>query len=113
DPLCSLILSAPSPANPTYDPPSLHDALPISFGSSQVAISRGCGTSVSASAASTRVSRSITALLRGRRCFGPRRSTYDRPDRVNRSEEHTSELQSRFDIVCRLLLVIQKPSLRS
>src|SRR5207249_6298597 len=27
-----------------------------------------------------------------------------RPDRARRSEEHTSELQSRFDLVCRLLL---------
>src|SRR5699024_12698523 len=26
-------------------------------------------------------------------------------DEANRSEEHTSELQSRFDLVCRLLLV--------
>src|SRR2546428_3796051 len=26
------------------------------------------------------------------------------PDRVSRSEEHTSELQSRSDLVCRLLL---------
>src|SRR5207249_11195555 len=26
------------------------------------------------------------------------------PDPTNRSEEHTSELQSRFDLVCRLLL---------
>src|SRR6266704_5582777 len=26
------------------------------------------------------------------------------PDRTARSEEHTSELQSRFDLVCRLLL---------
>src|SRR5699024_12287989 len=32
----------------------------------------------------------------GRRCL--------RGDRVPRSEEHTSELQSRFDLVCRLLL---------
>src|SRR5699024_8775457 len=29
-------------------------------------------------------------------------------DRVVRSEEHTSELQSRFDIVCRLLLEKKK-----
>src|SRR5699024_12717213 len=28
----------------------------------------------------------------------------DRDVRVSRSEEHTSELQSRFDLVCRLLL---------
>src|SRR5699024_12195384 len=27
-----------------------------------------------------------------------------RPGTVDRSEEHTSELQSRFDLVCRLLL---------
>src|SRR5437868_12190538 len=27
-----------------------------------------------------------------------------RPHRIMRSEEHTSELQSRFDLVCRLLL---------
>src|SRR5438067_4617440 len=29
-----------------------------------------------------------------------------------RSEEHTSELQSRFDLVCRLLLEKKKPALR-
>src|SRR5437868_10416892 len=32
----------------------------------------------------------------------------DRGERV-RSEEHTSELQSRFDLVCRLLLEKKKP----
>src|SRR5699024_11990668 len=31
--------------------------------------------------------------------------------RLNRSEEHTSELQSRFDLVCRLLLEKKKKSL--
>src|SRR5699024_12508627 len=37
------------------------------------------------------------------------------PDGVARSEEHTSELQSRFDLVCRLLLekknqpIVEKP----
>src|SRR5699024_9972149 len=29
---------------------------------------------------------------------------------VLRSEEHTSELQSRFDLVCRLLLLLPRPS---
>src|SRR6266704_4107207 len=33
----------------------------------------------------------------------------DLPDRLERSEEHTSELQSRFDLVCRLLLEKKKP----
>src|SRR5207249_8971999 len=37
------------------------------------------------------------ALCRGRNCGG-------RLDLCPRSEEHTSELQSRFDLVCRLLL---------
>src|SRR5438105_14984312 len=38
-----------------------------------------------------------------------RRHAGDRPDdRVRRSEEHTSELQSRVDLVCRLLLEKKK-----
>src|SRR5699024_12226456 len=32
----------------------------------------------------------------------------DAPNMANRSEEHTSELQSRFDLVCRLLLETKK-----
>src|SRR5207249_5972616 len=35
-----------------------------------------------------------------------------RADRRPRSEEHTSELQSRFDLVCRLLLEKKKPHAR-
>src|SRR5438067_10620586 len=31
---------------------------------------------------------------------------------INRSEEHTSELQSRFDLVCRLLLEKKKRKVR-
>src|SRR5699024_8525561 len=41
------------------------------------------------------------------RCTAPSRSRTSRPTRTSprfRSEEHTSELQSRFDLVCRLLL---------
>src|SRR5207249_5765905 len=38
-------------------------------------------------------------------CFSDRSTaTGDRPRASTRSEEHTSELQSRFDLVCRLLL---------
>src|SRR5207249_3864306 len=39
------------------------------------------------------------------------RCTIDR-DSVQRSEEHTSELQSRFDLVCRLLLEKKKKSIK-
>src|SRR5699024_12072206 len=34
--------------------------------------------------------------------------SYQTNDQMNRSEEHTSELQSRFDLVCRLLLEKKK-----
>src|SRR2546430_13188880 len=70
---------------------SLHDALPISILSG----SAGPGA------------RSCVAAVRaGLRCAGaafPRRSA-----RVPRSEEHTSELQSQSNLVCRLLLEKKK-----
>src|SRR5438067_4394157 len=56
----------------------------------------------------------------GRLCFNWYRINITIPPRVNdvdlagatavRSEEHTSELQSRFDLVCRLLLEKKKTS---
>src|SRR5699024_11446747 len=39
-----------------------------------------------------------------RACASVSRSDCVPPSRTDRSEEHTSELQSRFDLVCRLLL---------
>src|SRR5689334_23697805 len=36
--------------------------------------------------------------------------TSNKPDRHVRSEEHTSELQSQFHLVCRLLLEKKKPA---
>src|SRR5207249_5752876 len=41
----------------------------------------------------------------------PGRNFGGRNDRMVRSEEHTSELQSRFDLVCRLLLEKKKKRL--
>src|SRR5438034_1805023 len=40
--------------------------------------------------------------------FGPARSVIERRRRSPRSEEHTSELQSHSDLVCRLLLEKKK-----
>src|SRR2546422_6347530 len=37
---------------------------------------------------------------------------YDEVEKQNRSEEHTSELQSRLHLVCRLLLEKKKPEER-
>src|SRR5438034_2589049 len=71
---------------------SLHDALPISSGGTPTArpwpFSSCC-----------------------RSCSGPRRCvrvTRSRRSTTSRSEEHTSELQSHSDLVCRLLLEKKK-----
>src|SRR5437868_14761202 len=50
--------------------------------------------------------RRMISHSRDRRCHGAWRPTF--PDGSARSEEHTSELQSRFDLVCRLLLEKKK-----
>src|SRR5437868_7716632 len=68
---------------------SLHDALPISRGRTRAARSR----------------RRTPAPPAGR---GAVRPSASRRRRRTRSEEHTSELQSRFDLVCRLLLEKKK-----
>src|SRR5699024_12172909 len=81
---------------------SLHDALPISavslLGPARVAgwlaHRQGCSSS------------RLLCWSRSRHLpLGRRRRRQVRSDEFSsRSEEHTSELQSRFDIVCRLLL---------
>src|SRR2546421_9674480 len=68
---------------------SLHDALPISGDTS----------------------RGRPARARGVR--PPGRRTRCRTPRARRSEEHTSELQSRSDLVCRLLLEKKKKKQQS
>src|SRR5690349_24073571 len=72
---------------------SLHDALPISR-----------------AAPGSSAARSATARAKVRRARGPgaARDPKPRPRRAPRSEEHTSELQSRRDLVCRLLLEKKK-----
>src|SRR5689334_24054466 len=75
---------------------SLHDALPISPGGSTASSS-----SASATPPATSPSRSA-APRRSPICSSPRRT------RRPRSEEHTSELQSQFHLVCRLLLEKKK-----
>src|SRR2546430_8465382 len=54
----------------------------------------------------------VAAVWRGRRLRGGQRSCRARaliaPDLADRSEEHTSELQSQSNLVCRLLLEKKK-----
>src|SRR5207249_10282369 len=72
---------------------SLHDALPISLQDA----SRGTNSARESE-------RSWSA-----RCPLP---LFPNAFRTGRSEEHTSELQSRFDLVCRLLLEKKKKNIR-
>src|SRR5699024_12796555 len=95
-PLCLLFLSSlfsPAPATTVLYTLSLHDALPISRFSRRGAHRRRPAR------------RRGPALNPG----GSHQFVAARASQCNaRSEEHTSELQSRFDLVCRLLLEKKK-----
>src|SRR5207249_10315721 len=91
---------------------SLHDALPISLraGPGVPATGRSpcetCGTDQSPLPLPEQIG---SCAAKPRRGFGRRLAIVQvlksQPSLGNRrSEEHTSELQSRFDLVCRLLL---------
>src|SRR5437588_7407534 len=102
DPVCvSVFFNATAPAE--IDTLSLHDALPISFrprssdfGFPAIMCRSRC------THARAPMSPSIAAL----RCCARAGVTATRA----RSEEHTSELQSHSDLVCRLLLEKKKHS---
>src|SRR3712207_8399694 len=84
---------------------SLHDALPIWFAVSRATPSRWrhCGRSTSTS------SRGSTCCLGG--LMSPLIVLHSVVAAAARSEEHTSELQSRQYLVCRLLLEKKKKNL--
>src|SRR5699024_12291301 len=91
---------SPSPSSFVVDPPapeiytlSLHDALPISE-----AVVRDI------SSKKNETDWMLDKRLKALRIFDKKSI----PERSERSEEHTSELQSRFDLVCRLLLEKKK-----
>src|SRR5260221_2611343 len=79
---------------PRSTPLSLHDALPI-WKREEEAVAAILGNGF--------VRRAVESVSYGGTQNGPRFS-----DRPRRSEEHTSELQSHSDLVCRLLLEIKK-----
>src|SRR5699024_11998870 len=92
---------------------SLHDALPISISPPSRVISKaicpclGLSRAVLSSVASIPWSTALRNICSSGAIM---RSSKDRSSSLSalltsrRSEEHTSELQSRFDLVCRLLL---------
>src|SRR5690606_40579040 len=98
------------PASTQLAPLSLHDALPISWGSSRTTrVSGPRWWCPSLPASSLRMQRhEVPARFAPR---GPAHADATRTSAVvsatrltDRSEEHTSELQSRENLVCRLLL---------
>src|SRR5207249_12085414 len=101
------------PPPPPLHPLSLHDALPI-YSSTRPALPCTAGTrpnstalpSVSAPSSHSTGPSSAISAVRGK-YDAPQPSGFRWPgwasaSCVTRSEEHTSELQSRFDLVCRL-----------
>src|SRR5690606_41994561 len=99
------------PATTTLSTLSLHDALPISRPSSQPAHARRtAGTSSDDSSRrdcgcrSARATRGSNVLRTSLSPTAPGRTSTS----SCRSEEHTSELQSRENLVCRLLLEKKK-----
>src|SRR5699024_12696196 len=104
--------ASPHPAPPDTPPPSLHDALPISvtaFNASYTGI-RCSGpsctpflvTRLTAHQTVSNMSQGMTGVSWWKVKGIPKSRAALAGER--RSEEHTSELQSRFDLVCRLLL---------
>src|SRR5207249_9330408 len=89
---------------------SLHDALPISGANLRAAQAQGHAVSESRregpAARDDAGASDVERLARPNREPGGPGSAASGAQRTSeaRSEEHTSELQSRFDLVCRLLL---------
>src|SRR5207249_12300746 len=87
---------------------SLHDALPISM--RPVKLSGSVADSTSGCSSGSSAAERSRAIISGKAYCSPATPATKRPPRISprRSEEHTSELQSRFDLVCRLLLEKKK-----
>src|SRR5205085_5294947 len=107
--------TSPTLPNHTSPPPpytlSLHDALPIC---SRASSSTSTCQTPSGSAIRSRLSRRIVSGSINSPAFTSTRNdplraaSFARSAAIRRSEEHTSELQSQSNLVCRLLLEKKK-----
>src|SRR5690606_40472164 len=107
-PTSSPFLLVTAAATPSVDRLSLHDALPICRSRRARAAPRVAAAGPDPRPRRVRAAR--RAPRAGRRRRTPRRSppVRRRTAACGRSEEHTSELQSRENLVCRLLLEKKK-----
>src|SRR5690606_42148701 len=101
--VCLFLLPVAS-ASADISPLSLHDALPISAFTAE---SQNAATTSESSNNAATIGANIGFPARCRTCAS---STIPAFQFVYRSEEHTSELQSRENLVCRLLLEKKNPS---
>src|SRR5699024_12409173 len=103
-----LLTFSPATSTPTHYTLSLHDALPIY---NDILITWDCPFCPSIrrfclaiTFHSSQIQAFAEAVLPGLKRAGKIRHGAPDSHKLPRSEEHTSELQSRFDLVCRLLL---------
>src|SRR5207253_10609920 len=104
-------LAIPHPPPPPPTPPSLHDALPISL---NIAPHVGCRATYNAKRCSVAIfslempkEQLVMRMLASEARVDAQRMRTGRLIE-SRSEDHTSELQSRGHLVCRLLLEKKK-----
>src|SRR5699024_11520026 len=97
----------PPPTDPS--PLSLHDALPISFRSDELHVARTYSDLSKRRFKNIPYGGNRFDLEDDLKCEAWKNHSSGSGDVMGRrSEEHTSELQSRFDLVCRLLLEKKK-----
>src|SRR5207247_10820627 len=100
-------LLAPPPPTPAASPLSLHDALPTSTAAPAASAARATAALRVSTETGPRPRRTSCSITGATRPISSSAGTGAEPGRVDsppRSEEHTSELQSRVELVCRLLL---------
>src|SRR5699024_12005264 len=106
---CYFISYSHALATLVLSPLSLHDALPISaFVVYLPDVVLICERNAVGRWAAERVPNPVGRALMVPIPYDPQINTPFGRSRISRSEEHTSELQSRFDLVCRLLLEKKK-----
>src|SRR5690606_42128489 len=106
-PPCRCLINAPPPTQPYTL--SLHDALPICTGSHPDTRGAKCSGRTRGSESQARPAPAGAARSPGRPdAEDPSACTCRCRPSGTRSEEHTSELQSRENLVCRLLLEKKK-----
>src|SRR5699024_12610345 len=105
-----ILLFSPRPSPAQTSPLSLHDALPISWMGAPAT-----GSSFSCSTATGPEREGQAASCQSMTWPSAHQESMIDVSRAGpssrRSEEHTSELQSRFDLVCRLLLEKKKEAI--